>query len=732
MKEIFLDFLEVSASMAVIIAAIALFSSLIDKKFSAKWKYWIWLFIAARLLVPFSPDFEIAEQKMELSVPDKVVYYNSEVVSSEPLPPKPATGMTHSGNISVMTTPEKIVYEETRRTVLDVLGTVWIFGGAAFCIWYIGGYFYFRTKQLKNSYPASGKAKKAVLKIKNELGIKNDFDALVSQNVTSPMVMGFIKPKIILPEEDFEQEELFFILRHELTHYKRRDTLYKALLLLVNALHWFNPMVWIMRNLAGTDLELSCDSSVIGETSMDNKIRYSETILACVHREKTACTVFSTHFYGGAKTLKKRFSNILSTEKRKKGIFAFFFVLVLTAVLGGLIACSAVYNEPTEDEIKSLLQKADSVYQRNDYRLFDTKSNTVIFSEGNAYILIDDYDSVVSEIFTEKEIKELEATGTKEGFPIYLNHGGEVYKLRGENPNFITTQTHYETFHWIKLISIEGNRFAYDVCHSGTELVTTRSRIVIVNESGKFLLDEFESHMDYIITKEIPGNEDEKDSAAPSIPENTGDENRKKVISFLKSYPDPLIKIPNLSTASPKRISPEDAKNHEEREILEFLHTYYSTFATLEEPDFSGFLGGGGDFTVAAQVLRCNAAKQRINKTFWKDFDLDVEVLSKRGKAYFGMNSFEIKCSYFATDNYGKTISGTDFWDIELASKASSNLAYIKIFSPGEKHQSESGYIETLGELIETANRFPEYKWDYEKLADCLIAEYYLGIRPED
>ena len=75
MKEIFLDFLEVSASMAIVIAVIALFSSLIDKKFSSKWKYWVWLFIALRLLVPISPDFEIAEQKMELSVPDKVVYF---------------------------------------------------------------------------------------------------------------------------------------------------------------------------------------------------------------------------------------------------------------------------------------------------------------------------------------------------------------------------------------------------------------------------------------------------------------------------------------------------------------------------------------------------------------------------------------------------------------------------------------------------------------------------------
>ena len=130
--------------------------------------------------------------------------------------------------------------------------------------------------------------------------------------------------------------------------------------------------------------------------------------------------------------------------------------------------------------------------------------------------------------------------------------------------------------------------------------------------------------------------------------------------------------------------------------------------------------------------MRCNAAKQRLNKTFWKDFELETEVLSRRGKFGLGIVSFEVKCSYFATDNYGKTLSGTDYWDINLASKASSNLAYMKTFAPSSNYASESGYMETVSDFIEIANRYPEYKWDYRKLADYMIAEYYLGIRPTD
>ena len=53
-----------------------------------------------------------------------------------------------------------------------------------------------------------------------------------------------------------------------------------------------------------------------------------------------------------------------------------------------------------------------------------------------------------------------------------------------------------------------------------------------------------------------------------------------------------------------------------------------------------------------------------------------------------------------------------------------------RTFAPSSNYASESGYMETLSEFIETANRYPEYKWDYRKLADYMIAECYLGIRP--
>ncbi len=751
MKELFLNLLEVSAAMAVIIALVVLLSAVIDKKFSVKWKYWVWLFIAIRLAIPFSPDFETAEIKMQFSVPDKVVYYRTEEVAIEPEQGKAEMVFTPvTGEMPVVTTPEEVkVIEKERYTVLDILGFIWFSGGALFFIWYIGAYFFFRKKHLENSFPTGNETEKAVLTIKNELGINNDFETLISKNVTSPMVMGFIKPKLILPEEDFEPEELSFILRHELTHYKRHDTLYKAVLLFVNALHWFNPMVWIMREMAGTDLELSCDSSVVHEKDLDIRVKYSKTILACVHREKTACTVFSTHFYGGAKTLKKRFANILSTESRKKGTFTFCAVLMLTSVLGGLISCSAAYNEPSEDVIKELLVRADAVYQKGNYDEFEKNSDEFeknsdisFLYDGKFYYSVENYDEVLNEIFTENAIKELENTVTKIGkHPIYIEYGGRNFKLRAEVTDRETG--HYDYFHWIKLVKVEDNRFTYRVCHSGESLVVTGSEIVIVNEKGDFKIDEFESHRDYIIPEDsVSSQTSESDSenynhaAVVPVPEDMEspdregemEEEKETVFVVLEENPDPLSFIPNLSTAPPKKFPQEKASDAEMLEIGRFLYSYYSTFATLREPDFTEFEGGGADFTLLEQMLRCYCAKQRINKTFWKDFDLEIKVLSKKQMGNFRMTSYEIKCDFTVKTNYGAVIYGTDFWDIELNSKASSkSVFYMSSFEPSQTYGNGGIYSLMEKEFIETAERFPEYSGDLRKLADLRIAEYCLG-----
>ncbi len=86
---------------------------------------------------------------------------------------------------------------------------------------------------------------------------------MIFSGLDSPVMTGMISPVILLPDMAFTEEELSMILRHELVHWKRRDIWYKFVLLLANAVHWFNPLVWVMARQADQDIEISCDGAVL-------------------------------------------------------------------------------------------------------------------------------------------------------------------------------------------------------------------------------------------------------------------------------------------------------------------------------------------------------------------------------------------------------------------------------------------------------------------------------------
>ena len=115
-----------------------------------------------------------------------------------------------------------------------------------------------------------------------ELGLRQPVRLLTCPGVKGPMMTGLFAPTVILPEELPPKEDLWFILRHELTHFKRRDILYKALLLCANLLHWFNPLTWVLLRAAEGDLERCCDDDVVKGLPPEDRARYGQVILDAV------------------------------------------------------------------------------------------------------------------------------------------------------------------------------------------------------------------------------------------------------------------------------------------------------------------------------------------------------------------------------------------------------------------------------------------------------------------
>ena len=352
MRNIFLSILGISVSIGLIVIGLIFLTPFLNKRYAAKWKYLIWIFLALRLLIPFSGanGQEVMDRMSLLKVGT-----NSESEENDANNPID-TAMPYRGIVvevpAQMTTPIKASSENSTAdiTMLDIMTLVWIIGSLIFIFVHLISYSHYKRQVLKNGKMIKEtRILSQIFRLKRELHIRRTVCVMEYDEAESPMIIGFIKPVLVLPKEQYDSEDLFFILKHELVHFKRGDVYLKLLFVTANAVHWFNPIIWIMQKEAVIDMELSCDERVTQGTSFELRKAYTETLLSMLHKQCVRKTVLSTQFYGGKKIMKKRFKNILIRNRKKNGISILICAVVLSITLGMLVGCS-VTKENTEKE----------------------------------------------------------------------------------------------------------------------------------------------------------------------------------------------------------------------------------------------------------------------------------------------------------------------------------------------------------------------------------------------
>jgi uncharacterized membrane protein YkoI len=209
-------------------------------------------------------------------------------------------------------------------------------------------------------------------RIKLEKGLGNkEIPLMRCRIVSTSLLTGFTKPIIILPNKQFNTDELEMIFRHELLHYKRGDLFIKLVSAIALSLHWFNPIVYLMCSAIQTECEASCDEAVLQDIGADNKQFYAELIVEMVGMKKTP-TMLSTCFYGGKRSLKRRLDSILEyTYKVRKPAYIVLLVIIMMSLMSGSVFAFSfrdVSSEPVpqNDVIDHLSETVDvnkPVYQ---------------------------------------------------------------------------------------------------------------------------------------------------------------------------------------------------------------------------------------------------------------------------------------------------------------------------------------------------------------------------------
>ena len=215
--------------------------------------------------------------------------------------------------------------------VTTILFYGYLAGAAAFLLYQGVSYAHFRRTVRRWKRDVTRADYAAMLSdTARDLGVSAP-EMIVCEAISTPAVTGLLRPRLLLPHEHYDVQELRYILRHELCHLKRRDMLFKLVLLAANAMHWFNPVVYLMLRQADEDIELACDSAATDGLELPERAAYSRTLLAAVQSSVRALPA-TTCFGGTVERLKRRITNVLGAQKKRGlGIVALVLALTLTA-----------------------------------------------------------------------------------------------------------------------------------------------------------------------------------------------------------------------------------------------------------------------------------------------------------------------------------------------------------------------------------------------------------------
>ena len=373
MEQFLLNLLKTSLLGALAILLMLVSKPLWRERYRAKARCWLWLALAAFLLFPV--DFSVKDAPVQAAPPQDYTLFvgtdKTTIQSTDHLFGDMAekSGQTSTQvRDSIIARPVTDPAQKATRyiPVTTILFYGYLAGAAAFLLCQGLSYVRFRRTVRRWKRDVARADYAAMLSdTAHDLGVSAP-EMFVCEAISTPAVTGVLHPQLLLPHEHYDSSDLRYILRHELCHLKRRDMLLKLVLLAANAMHWFNPVVYLMLRQADEDIELACDSAATDGLDRAERAAYSRTLLAAVQSHVRALPA-TTCFGGTVERLKRRITNVLGAQK-KRGLGVVALVLALTLTAG----CAVSWGERG---------------RKND-DLFDGSRYNPVFVTGNAELTI--------------------------------------------------------------------------------------------------------------------------------------------------------------------------------------------------------------------------------------------------------------------------------------------------------------------------------------------------------
>ena len=265
--------------------------------------------------------------------------------------------------------------------VNDLIYLVWSFGTTIFIVRYINQYIKLQKYVDKLPNVNDERINQIISKVS-----KGRVPRVVrTKTVGIPCCFGVIHQSIILPEKEYTDEELYYILVHECAHLQNQDILTKALTNVLCALYWWNPIVYLLKKDLNQSLEIRCDSLVTKGISKEQRADYLSAMLSlykdyALSNEKYDAPVMQL-FENHSESMIERFEMVAGYKNKKVWMSNLITIAVAIGIL--VISYSFIVQakfEAPKDEIE-VDEYTHEIDQSNSYIIKKKDGSVVLHTE---------------------------------------------------------------------------------------------------------------------------------------------------------------------------------------------------------------------------------------------------------------------------------------------------------------------------------------------------------------
>lgn len=348
-----------SLSLSGSLVALLLFfiCRLFKKRISYRWQYYIWIVVMIRFTLPAAPEenlmgylgewlhTSVQMQGLESGGEEAAGnFYRQEEIAVKGQGQSTGTDLEKAGRMGIWETVKSRILQTILEKVRYIF-FVWQLVAMVLLLRKITIYQDYMRFIKFGSTPVKNVARlEALAEAEDRIGVHEAVDLWINPLVSSPMIIGFRHPCIVLPDDSLSEQEFCYTILHELMHYKRKDIYYKWVIQVVLCIHWFNPLLYFAARNLNRLCELSCDEAVVKYLDSDKQRReYAGTLLNAmaskgVLKERLTALTLSEN----KQLLKERMEAVMNGKKKITSAAGKMALAVLTAavVVAGLFAGS--------------------------------------------------------------------------------------------------------------------------------------------------------------------------------------------------------------------------------------------------------------------------------------------------------------------------------------------------------------------------------------------------------